>query len=265
MTERSHTAADEERRTHSAATVPDLAEFSLARDAFLLDIDGTLLDIAATPESVHVPAMLKTTLARLRELSGGAVALVSGRPLASIDHLFAPLSIAAIGCHGAEWRKKPGETPERRAEPLSAELKDALSRTVVDLAGVRIEDKDYTLAFHYRGALACKSLLETRLAAAIRPNSGKLCLLHGKSVFEVIPCAFDKGEAIAALMRFPPFATRRPVFLGDDRTDECAFAVVRQMDGVGISVGRKMRDAERMLPAPHAVRTWLGHLARTTS
>jgi trehalose 6-phosphate phosphatase len=255
--------AVEERLTHAASIPPMVSEFSLAGDAFLLDIDGTLLDIAATPEAVRVPATLKTTLARLQELSGGAVALVSGRPLASIDHLFAPLSIAAIGCHGAEWRKKPGETLERRAEPLSADLKDALSRTVSDLAGVRIENKDYTLAFHYRGAPASKSVLETRLARAIAPNSAELCLLHGKSVFEVKPCAFDKGEAIAALVRFPPFANRRPVFAGDDRTDEYAFAVVRQMGGMGISVGRKMRDAERMLPAPHAVRTWLARLAAT--
>ena len=262
MTRGGHTAV-EERLTPAAPVLPNVSEISLTGDAFLLDIDGTLLDIAATPEAVHVPATLKKTLARLEALSGGAVALVSGRLLSGIDHLFAPLSIAAIGCHGAEWRKKPGETIERRAQPLPAELKEALSRTVSDLVGVRIEDKDYTLAFHYRAAPACKSVLETRLAAAIAPSSGELCVLRGKAVFEVKPCAFDKGEAIAALTRFPPFARRRPVFLGDDRTDEYAFAVVRQMGGLGISVGRKMADAERMLPAPHAVRSWLARLAGT--
>lgn len=250
-----------QRLAQAAPVLPKTSEFFLAGDAFLLDIDGTLLDIAATPEAVHAPDALKRTLARLQELTSGAVALVSGWSLVSIDQLFSPLAIAAIGCHGAEWRKNPGEKLERRAQPLSAGLKDALCGTVADLSGVRIENKNYTLAFHYRSAPSCKSILEARLANVIAPHSGDLCLLHGKSVFEVKPCAFDKGEAIQMLMGFPPFANRRPVFLGDDRTDEYAFAVVRQMSGVGISVGRKMPNAERMLPAPHAVRTWLGRLA----
>src|SRR5579862_6057913 len=84
-----------------ALPAPQITEISLTRDAFLLDIDGTLLDIAPTPESVHVPAPLKATLAILQQSTDGALALVSGRPLSAIDQLFAPLSLAAIGCHGA--------------------------------------------------------------------------------------------------------------------------------------------------------------------
>jgi trehalose 6-phosphate phosphatase len=244
---------------------PQVSEFSLARDAFLLDIDGTLLDIAPTPDSVHVPAALKATLAILQQSAGGAVALVSGRPLSAIDHLFAPVSLTAIGCHGAEWRKKPGEHPEFRARPLATEARNALLDAVSDLPEIKIEDKIYTLAFHYRGAPERKVVLEKRLVAQIASLNSELCLLHGKSVFEVKPCAFDKGEAIASLMERPPFARRRPVFAGDDHTDEYALAVVRKMGGIGISVGRKLRDAERMLPAPYAVRSWLGHLARNPS
>jgi trehalose 6-phosphate phosphatase len=107
--------------------------------------------------------------------------------------------------------------------------------------------------------------LEKRLSAQIAAHNSELCLLQGKSVFEVKPCAFDKGEAIGALMTLSPFADRRPVFAGDDHTDDFAFAVVRKMGGVGISVGRKSVDAERMVPAPYAVRSWLAHLAGTAA
>jgi len=254
-----------ESRSHAPATAPDLAEFSLVRDAFLLDVDGTILDIAPTPEEVRVPSLLKTTLARLQKLTGGALALVSGRPLAILDRMFSPLSLPAIGCHGAEWRKSPQASIERRAQPLSDDVKSAFFSVVSDLSEIRIEDKGYTLAFHYRRVPERKSILEARLAGQLARYRSELCLLHGKSVFEVKPHAFDKGEGIAALMRLPPFANRRPVFLGDDRTDEYAFTVVRKMGGVGISVGRKMANAERILPAPHAVRTWLGRLASTLS
>jgi len=248
--------------TSPALPAPQISEVSLERDALLLDIDGTLLDIAPTPESVHVPATLKATLAILQQSAGGALALVSGRPLSAIDQLFAPLSLAAIGCHGAEWRKTAGDNPDLRAAPLATSMRNALMEAISDLSGVRIEDKGYTLAFHYRLAPEKKSALEKRLAAQIAPFKSELCLLHGKAVFEVKPCAFDKGEAIAALMNVPPFQGRRPVFAGDDHTDEYALAVVRKMGGIGISVGRKLPDAERMLPAPYAVRSWLAHLAR---
>jgi len=241
---------------------PQILEFSLGRDAFLLDIDGTLLDIAPTPESVRVPTALKATLAILQQSAGGALALVSGRPLSAIDQLFAPLSLAAIGCHGAEWRKRAGDNPELRAAPLASAMRGVLLRAVSDLPGIFVEDKGYTLAFHYRRAPEQKSVLQKRLAAAIKPFDSELSLLYGKSVFEVKPCAFDKGEAVAALMNVAPFAGRRSVFAGDDHTDEYALAVVRRMGGIGISVGRKLLDAERMLPAPYAVRSWLAHLAR---
>jgi trehalose 6-phosphate phosphatase len=245
-----------------ALAPPQLSEFSFARDALLLDIDGTLLDIAPTPESVRVPAALKVTLTILQQSAQGALALVSGRPLSTIDRLFAPLSLAAIGCHGAEWRKRAGDDPECRAEPLTTEVRGALLAAVSDLPEIKIEDKGYTLAFHYRGSPDRKRLLEKRLAAQVGSQNSDLCLLHGKAVFEVKPRSFDKGEAIAALINVPPFAGRRPVFAGDDHTDEYALAVVANMGGVGISVGRKLPGAQRMLPAPYAVRSWLGQLAR---
>ena len=184
-----------QRLAQAAPVLPKTSEFFLAGDAFLLDIDGTLLDIAATPEAVHAPDALKRTLARLQELTSGAVALVSGRSLVSIDQLFSPLAIAAIGCHGAEWRKNPGEKLERRAQPLSAGLKDALCGTVADLSGVRIENKNYTLAFHYRsapcvqihfGSAPCQCHRSTRrrslpAARQVRFRGEALCLRQRRS------------------------------------------------------------------------------------
>jgi len=248
-----------------ALPAPQVSEFSFARDAYLLDIDGTLLDIAPTPDSVRVPATLKASLTILQQSADGALALVSGRPLSAIDRLFTPLSLAAIGCHGAEWRKKAGGHTEVRAARLSQNLRSALLAAVSDLPEIRIEDKGYTLAFHYRGAPTRKTVLEQRLATLIEPLQSEFCLLHGKAVFEVKSCAFDKGEAIAALMNVPPFAGRRPVFAGDDHTDEYALTVVGGLGGVGISVGRRLPGANRMLPAPYALRSWLGHLARAAA
>jgi trehalose 6-phosphate phosphatase len=230
------------------------------RDAFLLDVDGTILDIAETPEDVIVPESLKSSLARLQEKTDGAIALVSGRRIADLDGLFAPLGLAAIGCHGAEWRTVPGAQVTLRAPPLSTRVSNALRAAVANMSGLRIEEKFYALAFHYRRAPELGPELEARLHSAAQPYSG-LRLLRGKMVVEVKSGRFDKGEAVESLMRLQPFAGRRPVFLGDDTTDEDAFAEVHALGGLGISVGREMPDAELMLPTPEAARQWLAGVA----
>ncbi|MGH6877925.1 MAG: trehalose-phosphatase [Rhizomicrobium sp.] len=237
------------------------AKFSLAADAFLLDVDGTILDIAPTPEAVRVPASLGRTLARLQQETGGATALISGRELATLDRLFAPLTLAAVGCHGAEWRTHAGAAIERRAQPLDDDVKRAFLAAVAGEPEIRIDDKGYTLAFHYRRVPKRGPELEARLVRCLEPYSSELRLLHGKRVFDIKPRSFDKGEVIRALMQRPPFAGRRPVFLGDDTTDEDAFAVVSELGGIGISVGRRMADAQLMLSNPRAARQWLAALA----
>jgi trehalose 6-phosphate phosphatase len=209
---------------------------------------------------VHVPPSLKQTLAHLREQTAGATALVSGRELAVLDRLFAPLTLAAIGCHGAEWRPHPHDAIEMRSPPLSDEIRQALLAIVAHEPQIRVEDKRCTLAFHYRAAPERGPELKERLTRCLEPFASGLRLLHGKLVLEVKPSGFDKGEAIRLLMREAPFAGRRPVFLGDDATDEDAFAAARQMGGIGISVGRSMADAQSMLPDPAAARAWLAAL-----
>jgi trehalose 6-phosphate phosphatase len=240
---------------------PPIGAFLLETDAFLLDVDGTIIDIAPTPEDVHVPKSLKHTLARLQSETHGAIALVSGRALATLDLLFAPLALAGVGCHGAEWRIRPNEPIAIRSHPLSPDVKQAFLSAIEDTPRIRIEDKRYTLAFHYRGAPELGPELGAQLDLAILPYTPELRLLHGKLVFEVKPRGFDKGEAVRALMQRRPFKGRRPVFLGDDTTDQDAFAVVHELNGVGISVGRPMADAEYMLPDPQAARDWLAAVA----
>lgn len=247
-------------RGEERPAMPLAASVSTERDAFLLDVDGTIVDIAETPEDVVVPDALTRSLARLQELTGGATALVSGRRVADLDRLFAPLRLAAIGCHGAEWRRTPADETATRAPPLSMRIVNALRAATADMLALRIEEKRYTLAFHYRRAPELGRELERRLRRAAEPFAG-LRLLHGKMVLEVKSGRFDKGEALESLMQLAPFKGRRPVFLGDDTTDEDAFAEVRAARGLGISVGRAMPDAERMLPDPEAARMWLAEVA----
>ncbi len=236
---------------------PPADAFQLGTDAFLLDVDGTIIDIAPTPDTVQVPETLKLTLACLKEKTGGATALVSGRELVALDRLFAPLALSAVGCHGAEWRVQPDRPIEFRSRPLAQEIKQSFLSAVAGMPRIRIEDKCYTLAFHYRGAPELGSEIEERLERAIVSYASELRLLPGKLVVEVKPRNFDKGEVIRALMRRAPFERRRPVFLGDDTTDQDAFTAVRELDGIGISVGQPMADAEYMLPDPQNARNWL--------
>jgi trehalose 6-phosphate phosphatase len=231
--------------------------------AILLDIDGTILDIAPTPDAVTVPASLRRTLARLSRATGGALALVSGRSLADIDILFVPLRLPAIGGHGAELRPSAnGEMESEHARPLNGGVRDRLAELAVAAPGVLVEDKGYSLAVHYRLAPEQEGRVKEAVAA-IKADWPKepIEVLPGKAVVEIKPAGFHKGAAIRQLMRHKPFAGRRPVFVGDDTTDESAFAVMPEFNGLGFSVGRAARGTVHCFAAPSDVRRWLERLA----
>lgn len=232
----------------------------LASSALLLDVDGTLIDIAPSPDDVHVPDGLKRTLHLLLERTNGAVALVSGRRITELDALFDPLRIAAIGCHGAEMRVNPAGLPVARAPVLPQKVRQAYSDIAVLEPLVRVEDKTFSLAFHYRQVVD----REPRILALVRGRAAaftpELTLLHGKAVVEVKTSGVNKGEAVLELMRHAPFAGRSAVFLGDDRTDEDVFAVLHELGGFSVSVGRKAQDATFMIKSPADVRRWLATL-----
>jgi trehalose 6-phosphate phosphatase len=243
-------------------TIP-LPSVNLRDIAVLLDIDGTILDIAPTPGAVIVPASLRQTLMRLLRETGGALALVSGRSLGDIDLLFAPLRLPAIGGHGAEVRSSPNDAVEtEHAHPLDGGLRDRLAELAVGAPGVLVEDKGYSLAVHYRLAPEQEGRVK-RAVAAIKADwpEQPIEVLPGKSVVEIKPAGVHKGAAIRELMRHKPFAGRRPIFIGDDTTDESAFAVMPEFGGIGFSVGHHVPGTAYCFAAPSEVRRWLEHLS----
>jgi trehalose 6-phosphate phosphatase len=250
--------------------VPDLTmniankplAYDLRQYAILLDIDGTILDIAPTPREVWVPPQLRETLARLQDLTGGALALVSGRPLADIDLIFAPLQLAAVGGHGAELRPLPNVAPQQRATSLSSELKRTLAALTALGPGILVEDKGYSLALHYRLAPALGPTLKAAVVEICsQMPAGSVEILPGKAVLEIKPARVSKALAVDELMKIPPFRDRHPIFLGDDVTDEPVFPVLAQFGGHGFSVGRVVPGVEGYFNKPEDVRAWLDQIA----
>ncbi|HLJ64962.1 MAG TPA: trehalose-phosphatase, partial [Stellaceae bacterium] len=244
--------------TRGALPLPEPGE----RWALFLDVDGTLLAIAPTPDRVRVGASLPPLLERLAHHLDGALALVSGRRLADLDTLFHPFKPAAAGIHGLERRDMDG----RCVMPPVRDLPSSWHRLLVDFAdahpGVRFEEKGASLALHYRLApdqeQATLAFAQELVGDAAR-HGMRLRLLTGRCVVELLPEGAGKGGAIASFMREPPFAGRFPVFLGDDRTDEDGFAVIDELGGLSVKVGddRIPTQARRRIADSTAVLAWL--------
>lgn len=234
----------------------------LRKSAVLLDVDGTILDIAATPLSVSVPSGLKDTLETLRDQTGGALAFVSGRPLSQLDQIFAPLKLPAVAGHGAELRVNGMEPRARFKSDIDRDLRGQFTAFASKHDGIILEDKGYSLALHYRLAPQHAETVREAVAAAcaVYPDDA-IEILPGKAVIEVKPAAFNKGKGIRELMAYPPFHGRRPIFIGDDITDDSAFAVMPEFNGLGFSVGRKISGLAGSFHEPRDVRDWLNHLA----
>ena len=229
--------------------------------AFLLDVDGTLIDIGPSPFEVDVPDTLRAALARLLELSGGALALVSGRPIRDLDALFKPLKLPAVGGHGAETRLHADEAACRIAD-LPRSLREFLVAAAAPDPRLEVEDKGYSVALHFRKAPEHERHLRAQVekALAIYPNE-KLEMLPGKAMIEVKRPGVSKGEAVRALMTREPFAGRHPVFIGDDVTDESVFAVMPELGGASYSVGRTFDGVPYVFATPADVRRALSELA----
>ena len=199
-------------QAHAANLDMEIAKTLLTSDlrecAILLDIDGTILDIAPTPREVWVPPALRQTLARLQKLTGGALALVSGRLVNDIDLIFAPLELAAIGGHGAELRPVPGTEPQTRAGSLSPALKRDLAALTELGPGILVEDKGYSLALHYRLAPNLGAALHAAVVAVCaKAPPDTIEVLPGKAVVEVKPVRVSKA---AAVQRSPTMPAAEP-------------------------------------------------------
>jgi trehalose 6-phosphate phosphatase len=230
--------------------------------ALFLDIDGTLLDLARTPDAVVVPDELRLTLTRLHEQLRGALAFVSGRSLNSIDRLFTPLRGAAIGCHGAEVRGADGHVLALGL-PIADSVRALFRALTASHPGVLLEDKIYTLALHYRLAPEAKPSLMVALAKeAALLAAEKVALIEGKAVIEARHAGIDKGVGLRALSAQKPFRGRRVLFGGDDTTDLDVFRILPDLGGSGFSVGRHYPGVEHVFNSPRAVRQWLTRLAQ---
>jgi trehalose 6-phosphate phosphatase len=225
-----------------AEPLPAPPDLRVDEIALFLDVDGTLVEIEREPGAVHVPERLCRVLADLQKIGDGALALVSGRSLEQLDRLFSPLRLNAAGLHGLERRNLA--TGVVRSEPDRAVFEPArarLDRFAKEHAGVLLEDKGLTLALHYRKAPEFEAEAKALTQAVAAESRGALVLLEGKKVLELKPPGCDKGEAIAAFMDEPPFRGRRPVFAGDDVTDEAGFATINRLGGISIRIGADSR------------------------
>src|ERR1700676_5008887 len=234
----------------------------LGECAILLDIDGTLLDLAPTPREVWVPPGLAETLSRLYDKTSGALALVSGRSLNDIDLIFAPEQFPAVGGHGAEMRlATESEAVATHPPPMDKELKRRLAAIAKLSPGILLEDKGYSLALHYRLAPhAEKAIYEAvSLIRADLPNA-PIEVLPGKCVCEIKHSGFNKASGVIELMNHAPFKGRRPIFIGDDVTDESLFAIMPDFGGVAFSVGRRAKGVADYFDDPSEVRDWLARL-----
>ncbi|MCR4302611.1 MAG: trehalose-phosphatase [Gallionella sp.] len=227
--------------------------------AYFLDVDGTLIEIADTPDAVRVDTALLDLIERLHRASGGAVALISGRSISDLEQYLGMQRLPLAGQHGLERRDAAGRLWIHAAAPeAKCAIKGTLAPVLARHPGLLLEDKGLTLALHYRLAPHLASYVHRLMARMADEARAGLEVQRGKRVAEIKPSGIDKGTAVAEYLAEPPFSGRRPVFIGDDLNDEHGFAEVNKMDGVSIKVGKGASCARFRLPDVAAVRRWLG-------
>lgn len=237
-------------------------QIDFSRHALFLDFDGTLVDFVDDPMAVSLRPGTLDSLTALQTVLSGALAIVSGRRIADLDRFLSPLQFAAAGVHGLELRPSPGRPVEQiaRAEDMDA-VRSVLSDGVAGDTDLRLEDKGTALVLHYRAAPHRKQDAERLMADAVS-GVGGLKVMHGNNIVEVHPAGMDKGAALRRLMRDAPFAGRVPLYVGDDTTDEFAFAVVPEFGGTGIKVGPGDTAATDRLADVASVERWLADAGR---
>lgn len=228
--------------------------------AVFFDFDGTLVDLAPRPEDVLVPAELPGLLQTLSAYLGGAVAVISGRPIAQIDCFFAPLQLPAAGVHGTERRDAQGRLSLLNTHALDR-VQEATQALLAQHPELRVEHKRGSIALHFRQAPELAAVCEETMRDAVAESPG-LTLLAGKMVFEAKPDGASKGRAIDAFLEEAPFAGRTPVFIGDDFTDEVGFCAAQARGGLGIKIGPGASAAWMRLDSPGALRRELADALR---
>jgi trehalose 6-phosphate phosphatase len=226
-----------------------------------LDVDGTLIELSDTPLDTFADSKLKTILANVAERLGGAVALVSGRSVAYLDALFAPLQLPTAGLHGVERRKASGEMVG--ASFVDSQLdraRVALAALVQANPGTLLEDKGRTIAVHFRLAPECESTITDTVRSVAAQLGTNYHIQAGNMMLEIKPRGFSKAAAIKAFLQEPPFSGRKPVFVGDDLTDQEGFKTVEDHGGISIAVGERVHGQFRVAGTA-IVRRWLEDIA----
>lgn len=226
--------------------------------AYFLDIDGTLVNFTDAPAGVRPSRALSRLIERLYQSSGGALALITGRSLADVDGLFPALRLPVAGQHGLERRSANGRIVRHLSRRHSLDdARPVLAGIVLRHPQLLLEDKGLSLALHYRRAPHLAGYVH-RVMRALQASLGhRYCIRRGKRVVELSPAGRDKGAAIAAFMREPPFRSRAPLFIGDDVTDEYGFLMVNRLGGFAIKVGPGRTAAGWRLADVPAVIGWL--------
>ena len=232
--------------------------------ALFLDFDGTMVDIAPQPDAVHVPEPLLAVLRQVHAYLHGAVAVISGRPIAQIDAYLEPVTLAVAGVHGAERRSADGQVHLLNTHPLD-HVEEAACALAALHPGLLVENKRGSLALHYRRSPELEGVCVRAMQQAVDESPG-LTLLRGKMVVEAKPGGASKGRAIEDFLAETPFAGRTPVFIGDDVTDEVGFSTVQRLGGLGIKVGEGATAAWQRVADPTTLRKELeaALAARTT-
>jgi trehalose 6-phosphate phosphatase len=234
----------------------------LSMYAFFLDIDGTLVDIADTPDRILADLWLLDIVRRLHIITGHALALISGRPIAEVDRLFAPTRLPIAGQHGAERRDAGGKMHHHLhcAQQLE-DLRRCILERAAEFPDLLVENKGMSIAVHYRQAPHLSGEVHKMLSGCLAQYGDAFRLQEGKMVLEIKPAGMDKGTAIIEFMNEEPFHGRIPVFVGDDATDERGFAAVNNFGGHSIKVGPGPSAARWRISNVEAVRIWLDEMS----
>lgn len=239
----------------------------LDRWALFLDVDGTLLDIAPSPEAVVVPPHLPGLLEALSLLLGGALALVTGREIAAVDRFFAPLKLPVAGIHGAELRLPDGTVRGAAVHPDMPHIVEELHAFAAGQEGLLVESKSRAAAVHYRLNPALGEDVDNFVRALVGKAAPGLEIQPGKMVVEIRPEKIDKGRSISTFLEHDPFFGRRPLMIGDDWTDEPGFRVANAHGGRSIRVGTDKRptEATENMATPEDVHRWLAAMLEVKS
>ncbi|WP_244825778.1 trehalose-phosphatase [Caballeronia sp. TF1N1] len=242
--------------------LPD--SLSLAETAFFFDFDGTLVELASTPDGIFVPRSVPDILAALRRATNNAVAVVSGRGIDNIDSFLQMPDLPVAGMHGAERRDSNGDVQRIGFnDERLLRMEHALEGVVSANPGMLLEIKGAALALHYRNAPDREPAARAATERLVAQYADAYVLQPGKMVYEIKPKDVDKGRAVRAYMSEPPFTGRKPVFIGDDITDEKGFAVVNEFDGLSIKVGPGDTVARARIESVELLLDWLQVIAGT--